>query len=287
MEIDSEKLMDKRVTIVGLGLMGGSLAFALRDKCRCIFGVDPDRGALNYALINHIVDDTFTSLEGILAETDILILATPVCTVLSLMNKLSTQNSGQIMVMDLGSTKSDIVHAMNELPDRFDAVGGHPICGKEKSSIYFADSQMFKESVIVLCSSLRTTSRARFLAEQIVEAIGAHPMWLDAELHDRWTAFTSHFPYLASNVLASSIPKDAFPLAGPGLLSTTRLAGTNVDMMVDILISNRENIVNVMENFKEALNELEVILESGDTTELKGYMQRGRQNYLRFKGKDD
>ena len=284
---DSEQLMDMRVTIVGLGLMGGSMALALRDKCRSLVGIDSDRDALYYALKHHIVDETSTSLKEKLANTDILILATPVCTVLSLLGELPTNNSGPIMVMDLGSTKSDIVHAMDELPERIDAVGGHPICGKEKSSINNADPNIFKETAFALCPSFRTTARARALAEKIVSAIGGRPMWIDAELHDRWTAFTSHFPYLLSNTLAFSIREESFPFAGPGLRSTTRLAGTPVDMMVDILISNRENIVNAMEKFKESFSELEVILESGDATELMDFMHRGRQNYLRLIEGDD
>jgi len=283
----SESLKEKRVAIIGLGLMGGSMAMALRNKCARLMGVDLDDAALSFAVGENILDQASTRAEEILPDADLVIISTPVHAIISILAELPKLIPDGAAVIDLGSTKSSIVFAMNGLPVVFEAVGGHPICGKETYSIFNADPHLYRGSTFVLSPSLRTTTRARTLAEQIVAAVDGIPLWMDPGVHDRLMASTSHFPYLLSNALAHSIPREAFPLAGPGLQSSVRLAGSPIEMMMDILNSNRENVLDALKSFMGTLNELEVLLNSAELEELEIFLDRGRENYCQFVGEAD
>ena len=122
-------LSESKIAIVGLGLMGGSLALGLRGKCAALFGVDPHLPTLELALSQHIVDAADSDPAQLLPEADLVILSAPVPAILTLLEQLPAFTSNPCIVMDLGSTKKKIVEAMSRLPERFDAIGGHPICG--------------------------------------------------------------------------------------------------------------------------------------------------------------
>jgi prephenate dehydrogenase len=112
-----------------------------------------------------------------------------------------------------------------------------------------------------------------------VDLVGANPLWLDAEMHDRWVAATSHVPYLVANALAAATPLDARPMVGPGLRSTTRLAPTSWTMMRDILETNRPNILGGLQNFRKQIEMLESLLAAGDLRGLEELASLGAQNY--------
>jgi prephenate dehydrogenase len=181
--------------------------------------------------------------------------------------------------MDLGSTKKTIVETMETLPTRFDPIGGHPMCGKEKASIKHADQDLFNKAPFPLVRLERTSANAQTLAKQVVEAIGAFPVWLDAEIHDNWTAKTSHMPYLISNSLAAVTPLEAAILIGPGFRSTSRLAGSKIEMMMDILISNRSNILQALRDYEGSLLEIIKHLEQEDYQSLQELLVQGETQY--------
>jgi prephenate dehydrogenase len=198
---------------------------------------------------------------------------------LTLLHDLPDIHPGTAMVLDLGSTKSQIMGAMQNLPERFDPLGGHPMCGKERLSLANAEPGLFTGAPFAFSALPRTSARARLLAEQLAVAIGAQPLWLDPETHDRWTAATSHLPYLVANTLAGATPLEARPMVGSGLRSTTRLAGTPLHMMADILVTNRENILQGVKHYRENLRALEDSLETGDFDALWALLEQGQANY--------
>jgi prephenate dehydrogenase len=179
------------------------------------------------------------------------------------------------VVLDLGSTKQQIAAAMERLPSRFDPLGGHPMCGKESSSLQNAEAGLFQGAPFAFTPLRRTSPRALAFAEEIAREIGAAPVWLDPETHDRWVAAVSHVPFLIANVLAYATPGEAAPLVGPGFRSTTRLAVTPTPVVRDILATNRENILESLGRFRELLEELEGILASGDEAALVEKLERG------------
>ena len=263
------ELAESRVVILGLGLMGGSLALALRGKVAALLGVDTDPATLALAQAWGVADRLSDDPAELLPLADFIILATPVSAILEQVRALPRLHPGNATVLDLGSTKADIVEAMSDLPERFDPIGGHPMCGKETASLVHAEAALYAGAPFALTPLPRTTPQGIRLAAQLVQAVGAHPVWLDPETHDRWVASTSHLPYLVAAALAAATPHKAAPLIGPGLRSTTRLAATSPQMMLDILSTNRLPILAALQVFHHQIDTLEDLLEKEDFTALE------------------
>lgn len=274
--VDSRDLLaEQAVAIYGLGLMGGSLAMALRGRAARIFGIDPDPNTRQMALRNQIVDEVYDFPPGNAPQPNLIILAANVQTNLQILAQLPVIHTGPAIILDLGSTKRTTLGAMEMLPERFNPIGGHPMCGKETAGLVNASGELYQQAAFALCPLPRTSPHALAVVRAMVAAIGARPYWLDAETHDRWVAATSHLPYLVSNTLAAVTPEDAEVLIGPGFVSTSRLGSSNLDMMLDILKSNRVNILTALANYAADLHHLAGLLELEDYDNLKQKLQDG------------
>jgi prephenate dehydrogenase len=269
-----------RIAILGLGLMGGSLAMALHGKVKEIIGIDPDPLALQLASDKQVCDQLENHPGKLLTTADVIILAMPVRKIIQVLSELPELHPGKPIVMDLGSTKVDIVNAMGKLPSRFDPVGAHPMCGKEKSTLAAADANLFKGFPFVFSRLERSSNRACSLTEQIAEAVQSKPVWLDAETHDKWVATTSHLPYLAACALAAATPIEASLLAGSGYASTTRVSTTSPDMMLDVLITNRVNVLAGLNAFRQHLDDMQTYLDNKDFMALKGLLHQAASHQV-------
>src|SRR6185503_6510331 len=212
-------LATSRIAIVGLGLMGGSLALGLRGKCAALYGIDPHPATLELALSQNIVDDADRDPVRLLPAADLVVLAAPVPAILTLLEQLPSLTPNPCIVMDLGSTKKLIVDSMSRLPERFDPIGGHPICGKEKLSLANAERTLYYAAPFLLTPLERTSTRALSAVGQIIEALGAKAKILNPTEHDQILASTSHLPYLLSSALALAMPQDVSSFIGPGFKS--------------------------------------------------------------------
>lgn len=277
---DGFSLRDSTIGIFGLGLMGGSLALALKEHCSRIIGFDSDPSALELALSRNIVDQAVVSPLTSLHQVDIFILATPIPVILDLIQQLPAFNTNPCIVMDLGSTKRDIVDAMTTLPECFEPIGGHPICGKEKLGLENADQNLYRDAPFVITPLERTTQRARSAVTQIISVIGATSLEMTAEEHDNILASTSHLPFLISSALARATPQEFAPLTGSGFRSTSRLAGTSSSMMMGVLKSNRDNILKAIKEFYSSLHEMETALQDENYIELELILNQSRTSYL-------
>ncbi len=277
-----------RIAIWGIGLMGGSLALGLRGKCRGLVGVDADPEVVALARESGVVDAAWLvedpQLRDALADVDLLVLAAPARAILAALERLPALCSAPLVILDLGSTKRQIVAAMARLPERFDPLGGHPMCGKEKFSLRYAEAAIYQGAPFALTALERTTRQARALAEAVVRAAGARPLWITAEENDRWVAATSHAPYLLASALARVTPMEAAPLVGPGFRGASRLAGSSPNMMVDILATNADNIRAAMHRIREQLAAYDALLEQGDFDTLARMFEDGRQRYHEITG---
>jgi prephenate dehydrogenase len=270
-------LSNTRIAIVGLGLMGGSLAKALKGHCAALYGVDKDPRTVQQAATLGVVEMASVDPAVVLPLADAVILAAPVSAILDYLGSLGKYCPDPATVLDMGSTKAQITQTMQALPPRFDPIGGHPMCGKEKSGLENAEARLFQGTTFAFTPLARTSSNARSFCEQLAHEIGAKALWLDAETHDRWTAATSHFPYLLANTLAASTSPEAAPLVGPGFRSTTRLALSSTSMMRDILATNRENVLITLSDFKQRLCEVEALMASGDFDALERLLVEGAE----------
>lgn len=262
--------------------MGGSLALALKGKCAALYGIDSDRAALEMALAQNIVDRADSDLTKLLPDADVVILSAPVPAILTLLKQLPALPSNRCIVMDLGSTKKMITESMSRLPERFDPIGGHPICGKEKLSLANAERTLYYAAPFLLTPLERTTPRALSAAKQIIEAIGAKEIILDAIEHDRILASTSHLPFLLSSALILATPNDVLPFIGPGFKSSSRLAGTSSSMMLGVLESNRENVLNALHEFQNRLAEIESAICLKDFAKLESILNNSQSKYQTF-----
>lgn len=266
--------------------MGGSLALGLKGKCAALYGIDPHLPTLELALSQHIVDyadsDPTSALRGASAQSkgiDMIILATPVPAILTLLEKLPTLMPNSCIVMDLGSTKKLIVDSMSRLPERFDPIGGHPICGKEKLSLANAERTLYYAAPFLLTPLERTSKRALSAANQIIEALGAKATVLDASEHDRILAATSHLPFVLASALALTTPDSFASFIGTGFRSTSRVAGTSSSMMLGVLQSNRENVLTALHGLQNELAKLESALSSEDFEKLESILNDAQTKY--------
>ena len=276
---DDFRLQNSKIAIIGLGLMGGSLALALKGKCAALYGIDSDHATLELALHKKIVDFADAEPATSLPQADLIILATPVPTIISLIQKLSTLTNRPCIVLDLGSTKSKIMSAMDALPAHFSVLGGHPICGKEKLGIENADALLYQNAPFVITPVERTTLHARTAIQHMISVIGARLIEMNAEEHDRALAFTSHLPFLISSALALSVPQENARLIGSGFRSTARLAATPGSMMLGVVQSNRENILNALHHYQYQLSTLESALMSNDESALESNLSFAQARY--------
>lgn len=271
--------LNYKIAIWGLGLMGGSLALALRGRCSMLLGIDQDPATLALAREKNIVDRCSDDPGKLLPLADLVILALPVRSILAALQVLPQLHPGAALVLDLGSTKAEVVEAMQQLPSRFEPLGGHPMCGKEQSSLFFAEAGLFQGAAFIFTPLETTTERVKQLASDLAEGVSAVPLWLDPELHDHWVASTSHVPYLASNALAAISPQEAAPLIGSGFRSATRLAPSSLPMMMDIIMTNRQNILQHLCSYQKQLSQLSEIIDSCNEADLRKVLTEGAQNY--------
>jgi prephenate dehydrogenase len=276
---DGFRLQNSRIAIIGLGLMGGSLALALKGRCAALYGIDSDPATLELALAEGIVDRADNDPVKLLPQADLVILATPVLAIIDLLQQLPSFIDEPCIVLDLGSTKRDIVRAMEALPERFEPIGGHPICGKEKLGLEHAEAGLFQDAAFILTPLARTTYRARHAAGQLISTLGARRIDMDAREHDRALGFTSHLPFLLSSALALSTPSSFSSFIGTGFRSTSRLAGTPSHMMMDVLKTNREHVIHSIENFRQSLNQIETALRNENDTQLELLLNQSRSTY--------
>jgi len=277
-------LAESKIAIIGLGLMGGSLALGLRGRCAALYGCDPHLPTLELALSQHIVDYADSDPAKLPPDVDLVILAAPVPAIIALINQLPITISHPCIVIDMGSTKRLIVESMSRLPERFDPIGGHPICGKEKLSLANAERTLYYAALFLLTPLERTSARALSAAHQIIDEFGAKASILDATEHDRILASTSHLPFLISSALALATPQDVTPFVGPGFKSTSRLAGTSSSMMLGVLQSNRENVLNALRGMQSQLAEIESSLSKSDFSKLESVLNEARSTYQALTG---
>lgn len=257
------KLKECRIAIIGLGLMGGSLALALRGKVKSILGIENDPTTLSSAFNQKIIDRGEQKLTPALHDTDIIILALPIKSICDTVPRLPEFISIHTLILDLGSTKRVVMDAFSALPQAYQRIGGHPMCGKSIGGLTSAEPDLYKGATFALVKSDHTQTNSKQLAETLVHAVGAHPIWISAETHDTIAAGVSHLPYLLSCALVQTTPMNFKSLIGPGFRSTSRLASTPGSMMDDILETNQDQIILQLDSYIANLEHLRDLIAEG------------------------
>jgi prephenate dehydrogenase len=268
--------MFERVAIVGLGLVGGSIASALRRQGCHVLGIDRDRSAVGVASDRGLIDRGSTALEELPPNIQAVILAVPVLSILQLLEKVDALAPPGALLIDTGSVKAPVVEVMVRLPGARRAVGGHPIAGKAESGAGAADPALFRRRPFVIVPSDQTDSAAMDAARLLIGLLDAIPEVMDAATHDRVLARTSHLPQMVASALALSLDPGDERVAGPGLQDMTRLAGSDVKVWRDIFLANRQNVLAAADVFIGQLEHLVRVVGDGEAERIESAMEQGR-----------
>ena len=270
----------QRVTIVGPGLLGGSLGLALRGAgfAGRIVGVARRAETLVTARQRGCIDEGAADLEAAAAEGGLIVLATPVGTIPAHLETLGRLDLGNAVVTDLGSTKSQIVDAAERLlrrPGRF--VGSHPMAGSERQGPASADGGLFHGKPCIVTPTDRTDPAALEVVESMWSRIGMNVLRMSADEHDRQTAAISHLPHLASVLLVlTAMEQGGWRIASTGFRDTTRLAGSNPPMRADIIRSNAHHLLEAIDTFAGNLAEVRRLIQAGDGAGLIALLERAQ-----------
>jgi prephenate dehydrogenase len=270
----------KVIAIVGVGLIGGSLALRLHEKklSTRILGVDNNPDHARLALERELVDE-MVSLERALDEAEVLVLAIPVDQARQLLPTI-LDKIDQHILLDLGSTKSQLIEAVRTHPRRGRYVATHPMWGTEYSGPAAARADAYANKAVVLCNTNETDADALEWTKNMYQKIGMHLLEMEAASHDLHAAYVSHISHITSFALANTVlakeqeDQAIFEMASAGFESTVRLAKSNPAMWVPIFLQNRENVLDVLEEHIEQLQRFRELIRNEDEEGLRQLMDQ-------------
>jgi prephenate dehydrogenase len=268
-------------------MVGGSLGRALltRKLAGEVVGVDPTPGVLEKALELGAVSSGAASLTAGVAGADLIVLATPVGTTLSLLSDLGMLvGEEKVLVSDVCSTKARVVsHAASVLPPTVSFIGGHPMAGSEKEGVEALDEALFENALYILTAASASDPFALEAMEKLVKGLGAVPVVMEASQHDRVVAAISHLPHMVASALTQTAAgcteyrNEMLALAAGGFRDTTRVAMGNPEMWKDICLSNSDNIIAMMDGFSKELATLRTLIAEGKEKALLAYFDQARE----------
>jgi prephenate dehydrogenase len=273
----------RKAAIIGLGLIGGSLALALKARglADSVVGVARREETLREAEARGVVDQAGRDIAAAIAEADLVVLATPVRTAIAQLAQIAPGLAAGCLVTDVASTKAELVAAAAKaLPDSVHFIGGHPMAGSERSGLGAARADLFVGATWVLTPAERPDAVAWERAQGLVQALGAQALVLPAAEHDYLVAAISHLPHLLAVALmqfaqdqAGSDPR-LLSLAAGGFRDATRMAAACPNMWQDIYLTNRQALLQRLGQLRGELERLELALRSGDGEQLHALFRR-------------
>jgi prephenate dehydrogenase len=261
------------VTIIGLGLIGGSIGLALRQGKKPgweIVGYSRRQETVATALSSGAIERGAANLKDAVKQTDFVIVATPVLTVKEIFSEIAPHLPSACIVTDTASTKVQVMKWAEEmLPPTVDFIGGHPLAGRETYGIQAAEAELFRGCTYCLTSAEKASSKSIDTVISMVDKLGAIPLLIDAQEHDNLVAGISHLPMLLSAALVSLTTKNPSwskmsKLAASGYHDLTRLASGSPEVNAHICLSNREAIVNWLDKFSQELGRYRQLVAGGD-----------------------
>ncbi|MCL4301748.1 MAG: prephenate dehydrogenase/arogenate dehydrogenase family protein [Anaerolineae bacterium] len=278
-------LKEAQVAIVGLGLMGGSLGLALKQRqlCRQVVGLVRRNEAAREAEAVGVADFATTDPAQALPDADLIVFSTPVRTIIRQLGEWTSLYKPGAIITDMGSTKQAVVQAMAELPPGVHPVGSHPMCGKEQAGLEAAEATLYQGAPWIVTPLERTPPGATDLIFDLAEAVGAKPRLLAADRHDKLVAAISHLPHALATALvlaAQQVAEDdpaVWEVAASGFRDTSRVAASDVTMMLDILLTNRAAVGQMVALAQAQLAQLVEALASENEPALRELLERASQ----------
>lgn len=279
------------LSIIGVGLIGGSLARALR-KAKLVgrvTGCNRCEDTLKKAVELGVIDDYTLDISEAVKGTDVVVIGTPLSTTEKLLPQIAEALDTKTVLTDVGSAKASVVNAAraalgNQFP-RF--VPGHPIAGTEQSGVEASFAELFVEHRVILTPVEETCDKAHKLITDMWQAVGADVINLDVKHHDEVLAATSHLPHMLAYALVDCLAgmqerDEIFKYAAGGFADFTRIASSNPDMWHDICFSNRDALLKTLDVFSEHINQIKGAIEKSDSEQLLEIFTRAKQARDKF-----
>lgn len=287
--MNANNMIANKILIIGLGLIGGSLARALKDKrvCAQVLGNSRSIDTVNKAIERGIVDfgnhDLSTLLQQ-LEKNDVIVIATPTLSVKVILQQLHEAVSRGVIVTDVASVKGSVVQdaqaVFGAVPATF--IPGHPIAGSEKSGIDAVNPELFFRHEVILTPLENSDPSAANVVTQLWQAVGADVSLMSVTEHDAVLALTSHLPHMLAYTLVDTLAQrsqnnSVFRYAAGGFKDFTRIAGSDPTMWHDIALANRDALLNGLDDFEQHLQDLRKAIESGDGEHLRDVFTRAKK----------
>ena len=267
--------MINKITIIGVGLIGGSLALALKERnlAKVVFGYGRDQSRLEEAQKSNIIDAFSTNIKEAIDEANIVVIATPVGTFKDILHQIEPLISSNVIITDVGSTKSDIVNIVNDvLRDKSSYfIPAHPIAGKERSGFEVSDSKLYDGKKVIITPQETNSPESIDVIDQMWKNVGADVDFMSAESHDNLLGMTSHLPHMLAfslvNYLVDQNP-NASIYAGGGFKDFSRIASGDAIMWRDICLQNKNQIMNHLKGYQSTLDDLLEAINDEDSEKL-------------------
>lgn len=268
------------VTIVGVGLLGGSLGLALKEKrvARRVIGVGYREASLRRALERKAIDESHLKIEDAVGDSDWVILAASVQLIPQHGHRAAARMKAGAILSDVGSTKEHICAELDKV-DRNDLaiIAMHPLAGSERRGIEAARGDLFESTTCILTPGRHSFPDAMAKVVQAWETMGARTQTLDPRDHDRLLAEASHLPHAIAAVLLNSLSEDSLPFGAGGLRDMTRIASGDPDLWSDICASNRRHLVVALDKFRNEVAKFHAALSSGDDGMVRSLLSAAKE----------
>ncbi len=281
----SRPLFD-HVTIVGLGLIGGSLGMALRERkvARKVFGIARSANTLREAKRRGAVDDGSTDLADGLSNPGLVVIATPPKTVVGIAHEIARRTRHSFILTDVASVKGEIVGNLEKiLPPRISFVGGHPMAGSERSRIQAANPDLFQRAPCVVTKSPKTSSTALATVSALWRSVGGRVTILSPSRHDLLIAQISHLPHVVAVGLTHLVSGDALKIAAGGFRDATRIALSDPDLWSEICQMNRVKIAHLLDQFVKELRTLRRFVAGNKGSRMRQLLHSAREKRSRLR----
>ena len=281
-----------RLALIGCGLMGGSFALALRQAALVthVAGFSASEATRRKALTLGVIDTACDSAAEAAEGADLVLVAVPVRATEATLRAIDAALSPHALVMDVGSTKTDVVVAARAaMPQRLACfVPAHPIAGKEVAGIEHADAALYRDRQVILTPLAENPTERVLLAHQLWQALGSRVLELSPEAHDASFAAVSHLPHLTAFALVNAVARQPhgaqhLSMAGPGFRDFSRIAASDPNVWRDILLANRDEVLHQCTLLRDSLHAFEAAMQAGDADRLHALIAEASQTRSRWR----
>lgn len=269
--------MFKKVVIVGVGLIGGSIGFAVKKKklAEKVIGICRREISKEAAIKSGSVDYATLDFKEGLKDAELVIIASPVGKIVDIAKIVAAHADGSVILTDVGSTKEYITQGIERIiPDNIKYAGSHPMAGSEKSGVAFAGERLFEKSLCIITKTVKTDKKALDVLRRFWTQIGCRVELMTPKMHDAVIAHVSHLPHIAAFALAGSVSSREYKFAATSFRDTTRIASSDPVLWNDIFMTNKKAVMEAVSEYKKKLSIIDSAIRSGNSKRLIAILQK-------------